>query len=510
MPPASPELRTIELLDGERWWGGRVADGYAMPFAAGADVNLDFHHDSQAAPLFVSTHGRVLWSGESFRLRLTNRGIEVEGPVQVEQPGTTLQDAVRWAAKNVHAAPPAMPAVQMFAPQWALWIELLYEPTQRKTLDYAAAVLANGYEPGVIIIDDNWSEDYGVWRFRSDRFPDPAAMVRQLRDDGFTVMLWVCPYVSPDGRHYLDLRDEGLLLSDASGEPVIRRWWNGHSAVLDLTNPATVAWFRTTLESLRRDFGIDGFKFDGGDIDMYRDDDATFAPSSPADQVHRYGAFAASFPFNELRSGWRLGGLGAATRLSDANHKWNETGIGKLIGNQLTQGLLGMPFSAPDMIGGGQYLDFDEDRLDPELFVRHAQVAAFSPMMQFSAAPWRVLDTEHAAAVKAAADLRRRFHETIVELAVEHVTSGDPIVRPLEYDFPHAGLEEVTDAFMLGPNILVAPIITKGARRRSVFLPSGTWRTPKGVAIEGGRSIEVEAPLDVVPYFERQRAVRQA
>ena len=493
----------VELLAGEVWWGGRVADGLRMPLPVGTSVDLAEHRDSQASSLLVSSHGRVVRGDAPFSFAVESDALIIDGSATVESTGATLRDAVRWCAAHVHHQPRSMPHVDMFSPQWALWIELLYQPTQAATLAYADAVLRHGYAPGVMIIDDNWSEDYGVWKFRSDRFPDPSAMVRQLHDNGFGVMLWTCPYVSPDGRNYLDLRNRGLLIREPGGEPAIRRWWNGYSAVLDLTNPAAVDWYRSELDQLRSSFGIDGFKFDGGDVDVYRHDDLTHEPTTPADQVHRYGAFAASFEFNELRSGWNLGGLGVATRISDANHSWDEHGLGKLIGNQLAQGLLGMPFSAPDMIGGGQYLDFDEDRIDPEVFVRHAQIAAFSPMMQFSAAPWRLLDDQHAAAVRAAADVRTEHHDLFVALARESLRTGDPIIRPLEYEFPHRGLHTITDAFMVGPDLLVAPVVERGATTRTVVLPPGTWQTPEGQQLDGDREIEVAVNLATVPRFHR-------
>lgn len=475
-----------------------------MPFADGVAVDLHSHGENQAAPVFVSRHGRVVHSDRPFAFEVTAGGVHVEGPAEVASPGTSLRDAVLWAAEHVHHTPRSMPHESMFAPQWALWIELLYEPTEAKTLDYASQVVANGYEPGLLIIDDNWSEDYGRWTFRSDRFPDPAAMVDELHRTGFTVALWVCPYVSPDGIHYLELRDRGLLIREASGEPAIRRWWNGYSAVLDLTNPATVAWFEGQLRELQERYGIDGFKFDGADIDVYRADDVTAQPTSPEDQVHRYGRFAERFETNELRAGWNLGGRGVATRLSDADHRWDHGGIGKLIGNQLALGVMGMPYSAPDMIGGGQYLDFDEDRIDQELFVRHAQIAALSPMMQFSAAPWRLLDDRHAAAVAAAAAIRAESMPDILDLARHAVATGEPIIRPLEYEFPHVGLHEVTDTFMLGADLLVAPVVEPGATQREVALPPGVWESPEGQRFDGGRTLSVAVELDTLIRLRRR------
>ena len=246
----------VELLAGEVWWGGRVADGLRMPLPVGTSVDLAEHGDSQASSLLVSSHGRVVRGAAPFSFAVESDALIIDGSATVESAGATLRDAVRWCAAHVHHQPRSMPHVDMFSPQWALWIELLYQPTQAATLAYADAVLRHGYAPGVMIIDDNWSEDYGVWKFRSDRFPDPSAMVRQLHDNGFGVMLWTCPYVSPDGRNYLDLRDRGLLIREPGGEPAIRRWWNGYSAVLDLTNPAAVDWYRSELDQLQSSFGM--------------------------------------------------------------------------------------------------------------------------------------------------------------------------------------------------------------------------------------------------------------
>ncbi len=472
-----------------------------MPFAVGAFVDLSEHGGNQAVPVLVSSHGRVIFGGEPFRFALHDDRIEVWGDVTVEQAGTSLRDAVRWLAQHLYREQRSMPDIAMFDPQWALWIELLYEPNQQKTLAYADDVVANGFSPGVLIIDDNWSADYGDWRFRADQFPDPAAMVDELHGKGFAVMLWVCPYVSPDGINFLRARDRGLLIANENGEPAIRRWWNGYSAVLDLTNPEAVDWFRSQLLLLQTEFGIDGFKFDGGDIDMYRADDITAIPTTPSDQVYRFGLLAEEFGFNELRAGWNLGGRGLAMRLSDAHHSWDHLGIGKLVGNLIAQGLLGMPFGAPDMIGGGEYLDYDEDRIDPEVFVRHAQIAALSPMMQFSAAPWRLLDQRHLAAVKAAADLRKTIQAHIVELAHQAVASGDPILRPLEYEFPHQGFADSNDCFMLGTDMLVAPVLAPGATSRTVRLPPGQWLSADGDVIDGGRSIEVPVALETIPWF---------
>src|SRR5690625_5918740 len=82
-------------------------------------------------------------------------------------------------------------------------------------------------------------------------------------------MLWVVPYISPDSPAFRDLEREGLLLRAADGLPAIRRWWNGFSAILDLSDPAAVAWFHDRSDALI-DLGVYGFKFDGDTVGALR------------------------------------------------------------------------------------------------------------------------------------------------------------------------------------------------------------------------------------------------
>ena len=94
----------------------------------------------------------------------------------------------------------------------------------------------------------------------------------------------------------------------------------------------------------------------------------------------------------------------------------------------------------------------------------------------------------------------------ITDLIGESKRTFAPILRNLEYVFPHQGLEWIKDEFMLGDRLLVAPVLTKGMNKRIVVLPNGCqWiYLPNGKIYDGGQSVEVEAPIEVLPYFERK------
>jgi alpha-glucosidase len=207
------------------------------------------------------------------------------------------------------------------------------------------------------------------------------------------------------------------------------------------------------------------------------------------------------YPYNELRAGWQNAGKPIVQRLHDKSHNWED--LGKLIPEMMAEALMGYAFSCPDMVGGGSFETFLRGETDTQLIVRSAQVHALMPMMQFSLAPWRVLSREEYAAVLGAVALRNRFMPLIEQLYQRAAASGEPIVAPMEYVFPHQGLAGIRDQFMMGDFLMVAPVMEKGAVSRKVAIPPGKWIDDKGLAVTGPIEIEVEAPLSRLPHFLR-------
>jgi alpha-glucosidase (family GH31 glycosyl hydrolase) len=157
------------------------------------------------------------------------------------------------------------------------------------------------------------------------------------------------------------------------------------------------------------------------------------------------------------------------------------------------------------MIGGGSWaVKVDPNfRCDEELFVRMAQCSALFPMMQFSWAPWRALGEESQRHCLEAARLHGAFADTIVSLVKNAMETGEPVIRMLEYNYPHKGYGRVLDQFMLGEDVLVCPVIQKGKCTRKVILPPGKWEYCDGKLYEGDTEVEVPAPIDVLPYFRK-------
>ena len=509
---------TIEFLPGEKWYGAAVNESQHMPFSNGYKLNLVGDvRGNQAAPLLLSNKGRYIWCDEPFAFSITENNIilEIKDSCEIKTAGSTLAEAYRAASKAHFPPSGKMPDELLFKqPQYNTWIELIYNQNQTDILKYAHAIIDNGFKPGVLMIDDNWAPYYGRFEFRKDRFEDAKAMIKELHEMGFKVMIWVSPFIRPDSEEARFLMNKKWVLMDAEGDihktwetatkPAIIQWWNGFSMVMDFTHPEALKWYGDQLDYLMSEYGVDGFKLDGGDPEYYPSGSLAFRQVSANEHTELWGSFGLNYPLNEYRAMWKRGGEPIAERLRDKHHTWED--LQKLIPGMNMAGLLGYPFACPDMIGGGDYssfIDVDSDKLDQDLIVRSAQCHALMPMMQFSVAPWRILSPDRFEAVKKAVSLREKFVPEILKLARQSAVSGEPIVSHMEYHFPNEGFEACNDQFMLGTEILVAPVVTKSTSR-VVKLPKGRWVDHKGKTIRGNREITIQVPIDELAFFRRK------
>ena len=507
----------IKMLDGEFWWGGTSNDGTYAPYNRETDLKRDFRisASNQTMSMYLSNLGRCIWSEQPFACQIKDGVFSIEGEnVTLETFGSTLKEAYLGAMKAHFPPRGDMPEPEFFrVPQYNTWMQMTYDQTQVGVLKYARDILEHGFHPGILMIDEGWQNRYGDWTFDRLKFPDPKAMVKELHDMGFKVMLWIVPYVSPDGLWFVrhsapHFCKEKYFLRTKDGEIAIIGWWNGYSAVFDFTKKCDRDLLDGQLHALMNDYGIDGFKFDGGTLGDYASHNPINGEANDdytsVDRNIAWNDFGTKYRYHEYKDTFKGGGKRSIQRLRDKRHNWNNDGLNTLIPNAIAQGLLGHPFICPDMVGGGEWLDRALGvPADEELFVRMAQCSALFPMMQFSWAPWGAVDADHLSEIKAAHDLHNAFSEKILALVANACKTGEPILRSLEYNYPHKGYENAKDVFMLGENILVAPVVVKGQTEREIPLPEGVWLGYNGKKYIGGKTIHLTVSLSDLPYFEK-------
>lgn len=513
-PAGESKCLDVVMLDGEKWWGSVTDLGNIMPFDQ--DTHVRFNHqtqnfNNQTTPLLVSNKGRYIWSDSPFAAVIKDGVISLKaarGVIELVEAGATLKDAFCAASKDHFPASGAVPPELFFSvPQYNTWIELVYNQNQADIMKYAHGIVDNGFPTGILMIDDNWQKYYGNFEFRPDRFPDPKGMVDELHAMGFKIMLWISPFVSPDSQEFRYLREKGYLVKKADGSgPAILDWWNGLSACYDLSNPEAFEYFTNILIGMQQEYGIDGFKLDAGDPERYqaRDIMPFDGKSFDTEQTELWAKLGLQFPYNEFRACWKMGGQALVQRLGDKEYSWD--GVARLVPSMISAGLLGHAFTCPDMIGGGQFgsfIDIDPDEFDQALIVRSCQIHSMMPMMQFSVAPWRILSEENLDICRKYALLHQEMGPYILRYAEHAAKTGEPIVRAMDYAFPGQGFEECNDQYMLGDEILVAPVMD-ASLFRSVKLPKGKWQDENGKVYKGGKAYVIDVPLDRLPRFTRK------
>ena len=396
------------------------------------------------------------------------------------------------------------------SPIWSTWAEYKVFINQSAVLDYAKHILDSGYPHSVLEIDDRWSSTYGDFTFDPIKFPNPQEMVQQLHEWNFSVMVWITPFCDDEAtvyqegleNHYFVLKDTGHNGTQGQGRtayPV--NWWQNNrtgSAVLDVTNPAAVEWFKSRLRHMQQSLGIDGFKLDAGetvyipplsDPTAWYFDRAVFKnDTQPLEYTRLYASIANDLGgFTEVRAAWRTQQHRNFVRIMDLDSVWGyKNGIASIIPRVLLFGTLGYRYVLPDMIGGNGYGDRGDllyrGMPTAELYIRWIQCNLLLPM-QLSIPPWRYGSSGHdpllygqlLEAVRTVFQLRESLM-VFYRMAVRGAVSGLPMARPLWHADPlNPDSWKVEDQYMVGNMVVVAPILQPNSTSRTVFLPPGSW-----------------------------------
>ena len=413
--------------------------------------------------------------------------------------GKNIPESYSYFIKEAGSPANIPPEDLLSLPVWTTWAFYKTEITQKKVLDFAAAIRNHSFPGGTMEIDDMWQSDYGDFLFHPHKFPDPEGMIEDLHSMGFEVTLWVTPFFNPSSKNFTTGSRKGYFITGEDGQPVTISWWHGNGALLDVRNKEAMSWFWHELKKLEN-LGIDGFKFDAGEASFI--DESAFPGRN--DYSRLWVKFASNnFPYGEVRTGWYNHTSGMLFRQWDKFSIWDSNnGLSSIIPQALTMSLTGYPFILPDIIGGNFY---GEEKIARDLMIRWTQVTSLMPAMQFGFPPW-LFDEETENICRYYAELHGIFSGEIIKLAEEAVLTGLPIIRPLFWADPYdEKTYDISDEFLLGNKYLVAPVLSHGSEKRNIYLPAGLWRDYRtGNEYEGPLLLpDYPAPLDCLPIFLR-------
>ena len=489
-------------------------------------------------PFYVSNLGYgFLWNdpsigkvsfGKNYTEWESNRSSEIDYWVTV---GDTPKDIIKnYTAVTGRA--PEFPEDLL-----GLWQCKLRYRTQEEVLEVAREYHRRGLPLDLIVIDYyHWSHD-GDWCFDPVYWPDPAAMVRELKEMGTRCMVSVWPTVQKNSVNYKEMAAKGLIVTPVRGEP------GGifGKPFYDATNPEAREFIWNKVKENYYQHGIDTYWLDCAepeylppDFDHYVYSVGSAEKTAGLYPLSHVKAFYEGMkssgeetPLNLSRSAW-VGAqrYGAVVWSGDILSTFETLRAQVCAG--LNIGMAGIPWWTTDTAG---FKGSIEDPWYNELLIRWFQFSTFSPVLRLHGylGPYgtqpRLSENVNSGGYAHTAQphelwshgedvyeilkkylfIRIELKDYIKEIMREASENGSPLLRTMFYEFPNdEKCWEIDDQYMFGYKYLVAPVMYEGMRERSVYLPEGSWKNyHTGEITEGGQTVVVNAPLEIIPVFER-------
>lgn len=381
----------------------------------------------------------------------------------------------------------------------------------------------------VIYLDIHYMDGYRVFTWDSTRFPQPKKMLDDLAKDGFKIVPIIDPGVKADTNYFMAKVGlaQDLFVKYPDGTTHIGEVWPGKSFFPDFSKTETREWWGKHIADFRK-LGVRGFWNDMNEpacwgqafpLETIFDDNGQNSSHKKMHNLYALKMAQATYegllkaypnerPFILTRAGFagqqRYSASWTGDNLATEDHL--ELGIRMMLG----MGLSGQPFVGMD-IGGFMGTP------SPELYARWIEVGAISPFCR-THTHYGSPDQEPWSFGENVEDISRKFLNFRYELLpylytlfYESSKSGEPIWRPLFYEFqddPKCYDWGYQQQFMLGRDILVAPVTRVGQYTKKVYLPEGRWldwNTEK--VYEGPQEIIVDAHLDWLPMFLREGSI---
>ncbi len=439
----------------------------------------------------------------------------------VGEPGLDLFVVFGATPKEIVSEYTRLTGRATMPPRWAfgVWLSRCRYQSRTEVEGVAERARAEDVPCDVLHIDPAWLErpnlscDFVV---SETAFPDLVGMIRSLGEHGFKISLWELPYIVSDAPRYQEARDAGYFLRDEQGEAICADFGIPASdgrihAVLDFTNSAARAWWQDQHRPLLH-AGVAVFKTDFGEgVPL----GAHAFNGMTGHELHNLFPLLYNAAVHEViteetgRPGmvWGRSGWAGSQRYPAQWGGDPKTDVWSM-GSSLRGGL-SLALSAPGIwthdIGG-----FYGPPPSPELYIRWAEFGLLSPLARAHGTtprePWEFGD-EALAVFRRYAKLRTRLNPYLYTVAWEAHERGLPMLRPLLLEFPDDPITRgIEDAYLLGADLLVAPIFSESHEpvARNLYLPAGEWVDFwTDERITGGRYVTRVSALDTIPVYVR-------
>lgn len=415
---------------------------------------------------------------------------------------------------------------------------------QEELLEVAREYKRRNLPIDVIVIDFFHWPKQGDWKFDRCFWPDPEAMIAELRSLGIQLMVSIWPTVDKQSENFEEMQRKGYLVRCDRGMQVTQNFM-AETLFYDATNPDARAFVWEKAKQNYYDAGVRVFWLDEAEPEysVYDFDNYRYYSGTNLQTGNIYPVMYAKTFFdgmteqgqeqvvNLIRCAWAgIQKYGALVWSGDIESSFRSMRDQLCIG--LNMGIAGIPWWTTDI--GGFYGGDIRDEHFKECLIRWFQWGAFCPVFRLhgdrdphtglpDTLPEGVMPGENILPSGAAnevwsygeeayaifvkyMELREKLRPVVREAMWQAHKNGTPVMRTLFYEFPDDPQAwEIEDEYLFGDHLLVAPILEEGQRVRRIYLPAGaTWQNLEtGEQVEGGAWYDVDAPLDVIPVFIR-------
>lgn len=464
---------------------------------------VPFLLSSEGYAIFLNTSAKILFDARGDNLIVAGKGHldlwRIKGtPKEILSSYTDLT-----------GRPPVIP-------KWAfgLWISRCMYPNRRTIENVVQRMKKEKIPVDVVSIDPLWLKgrifylkDSVTFEWNKIRFPKPYQMIKKLKSNGIKVCLWINPYIPLTFPIYQEAKKNNFLVKK---EEKVALATDGPVAVVDFSNNDATNWYKDKLKALLKQ-GVALFKTDYGES---APDDADYKGYNKIYMHNLYPLLYNKAVFDATkeehgygivwgRSAWAGSQRYPLHWSGDARCTWNELRH-CLIGG-LNFSLSGFSYWSND-IGGFVRKPSDE------LYIRWFQFGLFvsNPRLHGTTPrePW-VFGREALNIFKYYANLRYKLIPYLYSYAHISSKTGHPILRPMLFEFPDdKNTYNLTQQYMLGEKLLIAPVLEKGKITKNVYFPKGKWINWYSLKEYSGPCFEeVDAPLNILPIFVRKDAI---
>ena len=361
------------------------------------------------------------------------------------------------------------------------------------------------------------------WQFHKEMYPDLPKRIGELLEKGIKFLGYINPYLVNDGELYKEGKEKGVFATKADGSEYLVDFGEFYCGVVDFTNPEAYEWYKNeVVKKHSLDIGIDGWMADFGEY-LPTDDLVLHNGKSPMIEHNHWPALWAQCNYDALKETGKLGevvyfmragGTGSqkyCTLLWAGDQSVDFTihdGLATVICAALSAGMSGCGLTHSD-IGG--YTSLFGNTRTKEVFLRWAEMAAFTPVMRTHEGNrpeenFQYYDDEDCMERLARlVDIYTMLAPYMKTLVAENAKRGIPVQRPL---FLHNEDDEacynIQYEYLLGEDVLVAPVYLAEKESWEVYLPEGQWIHFWTGEEYGKGTHQVPAPLGDTPAFYRK------